>query len=249
MKVTENKSTTEPNIFRELFESFLPRVTIAREGRFRTAALLVPGLLAVWFGERDSRNPLKNLLARLRRPLLGFGLLEAYGYREPQRLPVGNAPDYVYSPADGRIITLQKVDSEPIFLGVPAYRLEIATNWLHVPVQRTPLPGQVKYILDNPKLPAKLGLQTELGLRFLLSYRPDHQSFFRLPGPLSSPRLVFFRIQAGQNLPVSQEIAVRGFGNPLLTTLFLPADGIDILCRVGQHVQAGMTVIGRISPP
>ena len=174
-----------------------------------------------------------------------LGLLTAYTYRDPERLPLGSASDYIYAPADGKIRSIERLAEEPLFIGGPAYRIEIASSWLTVPIQRTPLPGRVQYIYNGNDGSSRLGLETAEGVRFLVTYGVKG---WHWPAPLAEARPVFLRVGAGQLLPASEPLAVRSFGNSLLTTLYLPADTVDLLREVGQPVQAGMTIIGRLKP-
>ena len=228
--------------------SVLPQYIIAREGWGRSGLTLTAGLVSGWLGEAGSKNWLPRRLATLSKPLIGLGLLTAFVYRDPDRIPLGNASNYIYAPADGKIVSVQLVGHEPLFVNGPAYRIEIKSHLLDVPIQRTPMPGRVQYLFSPPNQSAQIGLQTPTGQKLLLSYQADPHALGRLPFPLADVRFLFWRIQAGESLAIVQKIGLRGFGQPLLTTLYLPTSGVDILCRGGQHTQAGMTVLGRLTP-
>lgn len=236
-KTSKNNSTS---IIMEMAGDWLPRPAVAREGWGRTGALLgAAGLL--WRTSRPTGWPRRT--ARL---LLGLGLLTGYAYRDPQREPIGNALDYIYSPTDGTIISVEQIEDEPTFVGGPAYRVRLASHLLDVPMQRTPLPGLVRLIHQTDSQSAQLGLETVRGRRLLLTYQPDSDARLRLPRPLSDPQIVHLRPQAGQFLEVTRKFAVRGLGHPLLTDLYFSTQDTDILCRAGEHVQAGMTVLARL---
>ncbi len=237
-----------PNVLVELASSWTPRPRVAREGWAWVGGLLGLGLLAGSLSRLKEGGRLSGFLRVIGLALSGAGLMTAYAYRDPQREPLGTASDYVYSPADGMILSVQKVEDEPLFLNGPAYRIEITSHILDVPIQRSPLPAQVRYIHQNTGEGAKLGLETPTGQPLLLTFQLNPHTRFGLPFPLAPERVIFIRPQVGQSLKTVEEIGVRGFGTPLLTTLYLPIKDMDILCRHGQHVQAGMTVLGRIQP-
>ncbi len=230
------------NYFVELFISLIPRPTIAYEGWLRMAILFGLGIVAWWAAKWAGwLRPVGNALAAL-------GTLTAFAYRDPERENIGRASDYFYAPVDGKVISVAEIADEPIFVGGPAYKIEIASHPLDVPIQRTPIPAQVRYINQPANEPiSQLGLEISGGQRLLLTFQPDTYQKLRLPTPLAAP-LISFRTEAGRTLTSIEKIGVRGFGNPLLTTLYLPVEGSNILCRIGEHIQAGMTIIGRIPP-
>lgn len=231
----------ENNRLTEFVESIVPQPAIAREGWLRVSALVGLGLLTRWVASRTNNELIAKFWRGVSNFLLPTALLVAYTYRDPQREPIGNASDYVYSPTDGKIVSIEQVDNEPLFVGSAAYRLEISSHLLDVPIQRTPLPGRVSYIYRKDQA-IKFGLQTSEGERILLTYEAKPT----LPVPLADSQIIFIRPQVGQTLDVTDKFAVRGFGQPLLTIVYLPTETMELLCHNGQHVQAGMTVIGRI---
>jgi hypothetical protein len=233
---------TPANYAREMVESLIPRPKIAREGWLRSGVLLGAGLLARSLSSKLSwLRPVGNILT-------GLGFLTAFAYRDPERNSVGQAADFVYAPVDGTVLSVTEVADEPRFVGGPAYKIEIASHILDVPVLRIPMPGRVQYMNCPPSLAAgSLGLEIAGGKRLLLDYRPNLETGWRLPASISGPGFLP-RIQAGQTLTPIAKIGLRGFGVPLLTTLYFPVEGFYILSQAGFHVQAGMTVIGRAIP-
>jgi hypothetical protein len=226
----------------ELIDSLIPRPTIAPEGWPLAGGLLGAGLATSWLAKRA------GWLRPVSQSLTGLGLLAAFVYRNPEREALGQAEDFIYAPADGTLLSISEVAEEPLFIGGPAYRLEITSHIFDVAVLRTPMPGQVLYIHRPPnEAVTHIGLETANGQRLLISCQPDLRTPFRLPSLLTSnsPSL---RVQAGQNLPTIAPIGVRGLGIPMLTTLHFPAKGYYILCHTGLHVQAGMTAVGRSDP-
>ncbi|HEX2916442.1 MAG TPA: hypothetical protein VH186_37125 [Chloroflexia bacterium] len=252
--MTANQKSDKETISRrqeviEILISYTPRPRIAREGFTRLGIFLGGALLMRWLAGRFKNKALAAISRLASNLLLGAGLFGLYAYRHPHRIPMGNAPDYIYSPVDGTVQAIEEISEEPLFLGGPAYRIEIASNLLSVPVQRTPLPGTVRYIYTQPKdQNYKLGLITENGTRLLLDMKPDSRSNLRLPSPLGEKEAILLRPEAGQSLGVTEHIGVRGFGVPTVTTLYLPTGGIDITGLKGMKVQAGKTILGRIKP-
>lgn len=234
----------------ELLTTVLPRPRLVRRGWPRIAALFGLAALFGWLSARPFPAWLGRFFGGLARVSLGSGLVTAYVYRDPRREPLGNAPDYIYAPADGTILKIEEVADEPLFIKGPAYRLLITSQPLDVAVIRTPLPGLISYIHRDgaPQGPTTVGIKAGEGRRLLLDFRPNPYKLVSLPQPLASSAPVELFGEAGQSPDVAGRLGVRGFGVALLTTLYLPQEGIDILCRTSQHTQAGMTVLGRIKP-
>ncbi len=232
----------------ELVSAVLPRPRIVKEGWPRVISLLGLAGLFGWLSSRPLPARVAGLLGSLAKLGLGAAALTAYSYRDPHREPMGNASDYIYAPADGTILRTERVEDEPLFIKGPAYRLLITSQPLDVPVLRTPLPGQIDYIHQKSDEATTVGVKTRDRRCLLLSFRSNPYKRLSLPQPLASKEPVELFAEAGQSFPVVERLGVRGFGTALLTTLYLPQDNIEILCRAGQHTQAGMTVLGRIKP-
>jgi phosphatidylserine decarboxylase len=240
-----------------------PRLGLAQEGWGRTAVFLAAGGIIAQLGQRLEKQA-KNgpgrgagvLLDLGGRALLGLGLFTAFLYRDPERDPVGTDPDFVYAPADGKIVELEQNVTEPRFINGPAHRITIASYLWNVHIQRAPVAGQVRYVYyesGEGKEPAhylgiiSVGAQSER--RVLLVQQPDRVARFRLPEALVENAPGTLRIAAGDRIEVSEKIGLTGFGQPALISLYLPATSeVDILCSNGQPTQAGMTVLARFKP-
>lgn len=236
----------------ELLGAVLPRPRIVKGGWPRVAGLVALAGLFGWLSTRPFLAKLAGLSGWLAKFSLGASFLTAYIYRDPRREPLGNAPDYIYAPADGTILKIEPVEDEPLFVKGPAYRILITSQPLDVAVLRMPLPGQIAYIhrksQGGPQEPTTVGIKTKDQRRLLLTFRSNPYKRISLPQPLADRAPVDLFGEAGQSPGIVGKLGVRGFGVALLTTLYLPQAQLDILCRTGQHTQAGMTVLGRIKP-
>ncbi len=240
-----------------------PRLGLAQEGWGRIAAFLATGGIIAQLGQRLGKQA-KNGLGRTAgaaldlggRTLLGFGLFTTFLYRDPERDPVGTDPNFVYAPADGKIVGLEHNITEPRFISGPAHRITIASNLLNVHIQRAPVSGQVRYVYyesGEGKDPTHYVGITSTGeegeRRVLLAQQLNPASKFRLPPRLAESSPGKLRIAAGDNIQLSEKIGLAGFGQPTLVSLYLPAiPSLDILCSNEQHTQAGMTVLARFKP-
>ncbi|MDB5079093.1 MAG: psd [Chloroflexi bacterium] len=249
MSKQKNKQTSYKSTVPELLSAALPRPRIVKEGWPRVAFFVAVAGLFVWLSTRPALSRLAGLTGWLAKFSLATGLLAAYSYRDPRREPLGNAPDYVYAPADGTILKIEAVEDEPLYVKGPAHKIVITSQPLDVPVLRMPLPGQIDYIHQHRLAhePTKVGIATEDRRRLLLTFRANPYKRISIPEPLGAKKVVDLFPGAGQSLPVTRRLGVRGFGATLLTTLYIPQE-LDLLCRVGQHTQAGMTILGRVKP-
>ncbi len=244
----------------ELFSDLRPQPAFAAQGLPRAGFFLTGGSLAFvtgkWWESRAGswlRHDLGTLLKLTGRILLGLGAFSLFSYRDPFRFPLGNDPDFIYSPVDGRVMEITEGVAEPKFIRGPATRLTFACSLLDVHIQRAPVGGRVRYRFNETaggKTKANyLGLTftREKGdRRILLVQKPVPQPTFKLPNFLATNSPGIYTAGAGDTLGISQKIGLAGFGEPNLISLYLPGGfPVDILCKTGQHVQAGMTVIGR----
>lgn len=211
------------------------------------AGLLAAAGLFGWLSTHSALVKLAGLTGALAKACLGASFFTAYIYRDPRREPLGNAPDYIYAPVDGTILKIEPVEEEPLFVKGPAFKLIITSHPLDVAVLRMPLPGQIAYIHRQPGEATKVGIKNKDQGRLLLTFRSNPYKRLSLPRPLAAKEAVDLFTEAGQSLWVTRKLGMRGFGATLLTTLYIPQER-DLLCRAGQHTQAGMTVLGRIKP-
>lgn len=247
----EMSTTNKPDsVLLELLSALVPRPVVAPEGWLRIAFTLALGLLAGRAVKWARESSLAGFFRTLGKGFFGLSLFTAFTYRDPAREPLGNAENYFYAPVDGTVLKVEQLADEPLFINGPAYKIVMTSHPLDVPMLRVPLPGLVRYIHHsfNSHEPVKLGLTMANGQHYLLTCQPNPYARLKLPFPLADAQPVFLRATAGRQLGVVEQIGVRAFNVPLMTTLYLPVKGIDILCRSGQHVQAGMTIVGRIKP-
>jgi phosphatidylserine decarboxylase len=240
---------------RDIVLDFPPRSTVAHEGWLRTGGFLAAGgaltALGRWMQRRPKSRRYLNIgrLVRLSgQGILGLGAFSVLFYRDPERFPLGSDPDFVYAPADGKITEITYDVDEPKFVGGPAIRIIIASGLLDSHIQRTPVHGQVRYVFKEDDQANYLGIASQ-GIeaeRRVLVVQQHKPALLRFPQWLSDNTPGLLRVQAGAKLELCQKIGLAGFGQPTEVALYLPQKpSLEILCTVGQHVQAGMTVLGR----
>jgi phosphatidylserine decarboxylase len=174
---------------------------------------------------------------------VGFGLLAQF-FRHPGT----NTPDnetLVISPAYGRIVHIG-TEEEREFLGDRRVRISTFLSVFNPHLTRAPVGGRVVYeryhpgkylVALHPKSSTlneqnSIGIERSDGVRILVR---------QIAGLLA--RRIRSYAKVGSEIQAGEEIGFIKFGSRV--EVFLPADA-EVLVTVGQHVQAGSTVIARL---
>ncbi len=209
------------------------RGPIAAPGyRFILAGIIIT-LLGLWIG---------GLVLILGLVATGFFI---YFFRDPERT-VPSTADLVVSPADGRIIALER-GREEVFLKQPAQKLSIFMNVFDVHVNRAPVAGQVlglhyqpgRYLAANrPEAPDQ-NEQLAVHLR-----TPDQRDvvMVQIAGLLA--RRIITYLHEGEAVAQGERVGLICFGSRV--DLYLP-ETYQIQVTIGQKVKAGSSILGRRS--
>jgi len=178
-------------------------------------------------------------------PLLAGTLLVGHFFRDPERVLTADA-SHLVSPADGKIIAIEPVDSIRFVEG-PRMKISIFMSVFNVHVNRVPFSGVVK------------GLHYQKG-RF-------HNAGLSKASRENEQNWVWIRAQSGQDLVVTQvagliarrivcwpregDQVIRGerfglirFGSRL--DVYVPADA-EVLVSMGDRVFAGESSLCRLT--
>ncbi|MGH7966951.1 MAG: phosphatidylserine decarboxylase family protein [Candidatus Binatia bacterium] len=175
--------------------------------------------------------------------LLLLTLFVTYFFRDPER----DAPQnerLILSPADGRVVTLEKNLKEERFLNTLTTRVGIFMSPLDVHVNRVPVSGQVTAVQYQPgKFQAAYAaaasdvneqnavvIQDTQGRRLLL---------VQVAGMLA--RRIVCALQGGQRVSQGDRYGMIMLGSRV--DLYCPPEA-ELKVQVGQRVKAGETVIG-----
>jgi phosphatidylserine decarboxylase len=168
-----------------------------------------------------------------------------YFFRDPERtVPTG--PGLVISPADGRIIVLERAREET-FLKHPMQKLSIFMNVFDVHVNRAPVAGRVqgmeyrpgRYLAANrPEAPD----QNEQLAVHLKTAEGAEVVMVQIAGLLA--RRIVPYIQEGDDLDLGERVGLICFGSRV--DLYFP-EQCQVQVRVGQKVKAGSSILGRWS--
>jgi phosphatidylserine decarboxylase len=170
-------------------------------------------------------------------------LFFAYFFRDPERA-VPTDPGMVISPADGRVIALERVREEK-FLKQPMQKLSIFMNVFDVHVNRAPVAGQIqamayqpgRYLAANRSEAPDQNEQLAIHLRTL---EGAEVVMVQIAGLLA--RRIISYVQEGDNLDRGERVGLICFGSRV--DLYLP-ERCQAQVSIGQKVKAGSSVLGR----
>lgn len=210
----------------------------ARElAAFTGLLLLAIGLAAIW------PHPIAIALACL---LAVVWALALHFYRDPERTPDSVELGAVLSPADGRIVEIQR-EPEERFMHGEALKISIFMSVLDVHVNRAPLQGSVVLVEHVPG-------------RFLRAHLPEaallnEHNWIGLEGPhgrllvnqiagIMARRIVCWA-SPGQTLTRGERLGMIKLGSRV--EVYLPPTATAAI-KKGDQVYAGKTVIARLEP-
>lgn len=166
-------------------------------------------------------------------------------FRDPERF-VPAQEDALVSPADGKILLVEKVDNNK-FTDDKAYKISIFMNVFNVHVNRIPFSGKVDKVIYTPgKFYAadseKGALQNEYCATVITTSQGKTLAFVQIAG-LIARRIVCW-LEPGDYADKGKRFGLIRFGSRV--DLYLPQD-MKISVQPGQKVRAGETIIGYLS--
>ncbi len=174
-----------------------------------------------------------------------FTFFTAYFFRDPDRV-VPTASNAVVSPADGKIVIAQRVESSPFYDG-PCQKVSIFMSVFNVHVNRIPYEGIVERIAYHPGKYVNASLdkasednernavfiRTEAGLKYCV---------VQIAGLVA--RRIICKIQSDENVRRGMRFGMICFGSRL--DVYLPPQ-TTLNVAVGNKVAAGTSIVGYIA--
>lgn len=174
---------------------------------------------------------------------LAFALFAAFFFRDPEReIPPGEK--LILSPADGRVVALEKGIWEERFLSAPASRVSIFMSPFDVHVNRIPVSGRVAQV------------HYQAG-QFRAAFAPEASSVNEQNAVLIEDRLgrkvllvqvagmvarrIFCSLKGGEEVTRGERYGMIAFGSRV--DLYHSPE-IVLRVQVGERVRAGETIIG-----
>jgi phosphatidylserine decarboxylase len=254
-------STKPKETLLTIVSDLMPRMGLVPEGRKQVIALTLNGLLSAFlagtiFKKNKQKSEgwpkilLRNAISLFSQFSCSLAVLSAIYYRKPEPHLLGRDDEYLYAPADGKVIAIEEIE-ENKFICDKALRITISINFLDLHILRAPVGGQIDYIFKEQNASSwtnYIGLKNETKHKLLLEQITPHSSTWQLPSWLSSQYHTQVQVTAGQKIKQEDKIGVAAFGWQTFFVMTIPIEQkFELLIRSGQHVQAGMTVIGRFN--
>lgn len=164
-------------------------------------------------------------------------------FRDPDRL-IPNQAGGIVSPADGKVIVVDTLDSTPFYNG-RCQKISIFMSVFNVHVNRMPFDGAVEKVSHQPGQffsanLDKASAQNEHNAVFLKT--PDDRALCVVQVAGLIARRIICYAQSGMDLRKGQRYGLICFGSRL--DVYLPED-THIKVTVGEKVRAGTSLIGR----
>ncbi len=167
----------------------------------------------------------------------------AYFFRNPDR---SVTPDehLLYSPADGTVMGVSELYDDE-FLNAKAKKVTIFLSVLNVHVNRSPAEGMIKYqrYTVGHFLPAYNKNAAFENERFAMGIQNDRMKILVIQVAGILARRIDNWVNLGNHLDQGEVYGMIKFGS--CTELVVPAE-VEILCKKGDKVKGGITVLGRV---
>jgi phosphatidylserine decarboxylase len=166
-------------------------------------------------------------------------------FRDPDRL-IPSRPGLVVSPADGRVISVERVSGNPFF-NEEMRKVSIFMSVFNVHVNRIPTEGRVFHVRYQPGRfvaadRAEASMRNEHNAVFLETSYGRRLCVVQVAGLIA--RRIICMVQSDETVRRGQRFGMICFGSRL--DVYLPPD-VALSVSVGDRVQAGTSILGSFS--
>jgi len=165
-------------------------------------------------------------------------------FRSPKRKILPENPKLVYTPADGKVVVIEKT-FEPEFLKTECWQVSVFMSPLNVHINRNPVSGTVEYLKyhSGKYLVAWHPKSSTENERFTTSYNTTKGRVLirQIAGALA--RRIVNNLKQGQTVTQSQEMGFIKFGSRV--DIFLPLTA-KIKVSMDQVVKSPLDVIAEL---
>jgi phosphatidylserine decarboxylase len=163
-------------------------------------------------------------------------------FRDPDRL-IPSRPGLVVSPADGRVISVERVSGNPFF-NEEMQKISIFMSVFNVHVNRIPVDGRVFHLRYQPGTfvaadRADASMRNEHNAVFLETNDGRRLCVVQVAGLIA--RRIICLVQSDEAVRRGQRFGMICFGSRL--DVYLPPD-VALSVSVGDRVQAGTSILG-----
>ncbi len=175
-------------------------------------------------------------------------LFTLYFFRDPERTIPESAPgsNAILAPADGKVILVQDVEHEPLYLKGPARQISIFLSPLNVHVNRNPVDGIVEFdeyvpgdylMAWHPKASEK-NERSQIGVRHPGGAKVLYK---QIAGAVA--RRIVYHVSVGDEVRIGERFGIVKFGSRM--DILMPPES-EIEVSVGDRTVAGETFLGRL---
>jgi phosphatidylserine decarboxylase len=162
-------------------------------------------------------------------------------FRDPDRIKP-NQDNAVISPADGKVIKAEVIESSP-YLEAPCIKISIFMTVFNVHVNRIPCSGEVTDVIYHPGkfVSANLDKASESNERNAIIVKTDNgqsMAVVQIAGLIA--RRIISQVQVGDIVKKGKRFGMICFGSRL--DVYLPKSS-QINVMVGDHVKSGASVL------
>jgi phosphatidylserine decarboxylase len=223
----------------------MPEQTASKERTPRIPGLDVDVLPLVGIG-LGLTGIVLGLRPRLAPLPLALTALAAALYRDPERTTPAD-PFTLFAPADGAVVAVNDV-YEHRFLHTDSLRLSVVSSPLDVPICRSPAAGLVQFVqpVSGEFRPVADPLAGDRNERLYIGIATDWGPILvsMIAGPVG--RRITCQVQPGDRVDAGARLGVTRFGSR--TDLFIQRDVVRLIVSLDQHVLAGVSRLGQITP-
>jgi phosphatidylserine decarboxylase len=178
-------------------------------------------------------------------PLAVLTLLIIYFFRDPDRTLI-NEKRAVLTPADGKVISIEKLNNTDNPLKAPGIKISIFMSIFNAHINRIPIRGKIAQLSYHPGKffsanRDKASLYNEHNIVTLETDQRKKIVLIQIAG-LIARRIVCW-VKKGDLVETGQRFGLIRFGSRL--EVYLPSD-TTLMVKKGEKVKAGQTVIGYI---
>lgn len=179
-------------------------------------------------------------------PLAVLTLLIIYFFRDPDRTLI-NEKRAVLTPADGKVISIEKLNNSDNLLKAPAIKISIFMSIFNAHINRIPIRGKIAQLSYHPGKffsanRDKASLYNEHNIVILETDQRKKIVLIQIAG-LIARRIVCW-VKKGDLVETGQRFGLIRFGSRL--EVYLPSD-TTLMVKKGEKAKAGQTIIGYIS--
>lgn len=168
----------------------------------------------------------------------------AYFFRDPDR-DVPRDPSVITSPADGRVVLIDKAPDEELSPGKEGTLVSIFLSVFDVHINRSPVAGKitsVNYRRGRFLVAMDHRSSVENEQNVVAIENESVRVVFKQIAGLIARRIVFWKT-AGSDVALGERVGLIKFGSRV--DVLLPAN-VTVTVKKGDRVKGGISVIGRV---